>query len=314
MPDLTPEITPLDAPPLPSLPDFDIRRCLARGGMAEIHLVRVLSGGLRDTDVVLKRLHPLHAHDPAYVALFVAEARLGEKLVHPHIVQTYELIQRGDELFILQEYVEGCSLAEVLKAGASREGLLTACDDLLSALEYLHAGGAAPGGPPIIHRDVSPENLVIRADGVGKLIDLGLAEVEGHPDHARTGALAGTPAYMSPEQARGEVIDRRSDVFSAGIVIWEVLAGRPLFRRATEFETLRAVCEETPPPLPVPESVRHVFEPVVRTALAANRAKRFASAAELRRALREAAGRMDAGRNSLTAAVARCRSAGRVAG
>jgi serine/threonine-protein kinase len=302
-----------DASSFPQLPDFDIRECLARGGMAEVYLAHVLSGGLRDTDVILKRLLPLHAHDPAYVSLFVAEARLGERFVHPNIAQTYELIQRGDELFMVQEYVEGCTLGELFGLGdVPQTALAAALDDLLQALEFLHAGGGIPGGPPIIHRDVNPDNLVIRSDGVAKLIDFGIAEIEGKPDAERIGALAGTTAYMSPEQARGDILDRRSDVFSAGIVLWESLAGIPLYHRTTEFETLRTICDTDPPPLAtVAPEVRVAFEPVLTRALARDREDRFESAAEMLSGLERAYARAgtEFDRTALSEAVARVAAA-----
>lgn len=299
----------LDAAAYPSLPDFDIQRCLARGGMAEVFLARVVEGGLRDTDVILKRLHPLHRHDEAYVDLFVAEARLGELIVHPNIAQTYELLHRDEEVFIVQELVEGCTLADLVFLGdVPREALFAAFDDLLQALEHLHAGANLPGGAAIIHRDVNPSNIVVRMDGVAKLIDFGIAEVEGKPDHERTGALAGTAAYMSPEQAKGLVLDRRSDVFSAGIILWELLMGVSLFRRGTEFETLRAVCEDHVPQLtPLKPDLRAAFERVLDKAMARDPEDRYASAAELLNDFESACARVGAefDRAALTAAVYR---------
>ena len=272
----------LGQPQFDALPEYEVRRCVARGGMAEVYLAHVLDGGLRGADVILKRLHPRHQIDKAYVDLFVTEARLGEQVVHPHIAQTYELVWRGGEGFIVQEHVDGCTLWELMRWGNTpRAGLAAAFDDLVRALAHLHEGHDTKG-VAIIHRDVNPENLVVRADGVCKLVDFGIAEAEGQPDHLRTGALAGTPAYMSPEQARGEVLDRRSDVFSAGVVLWELLQGVPLFHRATQFESLRAIIEDGVPPLTEPPSdVRDVFDPLIGRATARVRAERFASASDL---------------------------------
>jgi serine/threonine-protein kinase len=259
---------------LPALPDFIVQRCVARGGMAEVYVAQVLEGWLRDTDVILKRLHPVHAHRKDFVDLFVAEAELGQHLVHPHIAQTYELIHRADEYFIVQEYVEGATLAALIEGGASLTALLTAFADLLEALAFLH--DASKHGMPIIHRDVNPGNLVVRLDGVGKLIDFGIAEKEGESEVVRTGALAGTPAYMSPEQAKGKVLDRTTDVFSAGIVLWEVLSRKPLFREKTEFETLRRICEEPIPPLPF--ELKGAFGPLLEVALSKEPLDRYDSA------------------------------------
>lgn len=292
---------------LPRLSDYELHRCIARGGMAEVYVAGVLDGWLRESEVVLKRLQPIHAHRKDYVDLFVAEAELGAKLVHPNIVQTYELIHRADEYFIVQEYVDGATLAQLMQSGAPRPALMRAFADLLEALAFLHDG--ANRGPPIIHRDVNPGNLVVRLDGVAKLIDFGIAELEGAAEIARTGALAGTPAYVSPEQAKGKALDRTTDVFSAGIVLWELLAGKPLFRERTEFETLRRIIEDPVPPLPA--DLLEAFGPIMEIVLAKEPLDRYESAVvflvAFEEACREAAIPLD--REALAAEVARVSAA-----
>ena len=297
--------------PFPTLPEYDIHRRIARGGMGEVFLARVLEGGLRDTDVILKRLYPRFAQDRAHVDLFVAEARLGERIVHPNIAQTYELLRRGEDFFIVQEYVDGCALSELMQAngvGAPLAARVAAFSDLLHALAHLQGGVIrSPEVRAIIHRDISPGNLVVRRDGVAKLVDLGIAEIEGKPDHQRSGALRGTAAYMSPEQARGRVLDRRSDLFSAGVMLWELLAGRPLYAQANDFETIRMICEEDAPPIGAITPRAAQFEPMLTRALARDRTDRFDSAAEMLAAFQAACGlaEVEPDREALAEAVLR---------
>ena len=283
-------------PTLPELKDYELLGRLAVGGMAEIYRARALSGAVPGEEVVLKRLLPLHRADPAYVELFLAEARLGVLVAHPNIVRTYDLLRVGRDYFIVQELVGGDTVgnlaarARALGGRLSLEAGLVAVVDLLEALRHLHSGAGVPGQPPIIHRDVNPLNLVASPEGIAKLIDFGIAERLGSAVRDRTGALRGTPAYMSPEQVKGRVaLDPRSDLFSAGIVLWELVANLPLFRHDNEFETLRQVAEVGAPPLrSVLPQAPAVFERLCVRALAPDRDRRFQSAGEFLHGLREA--------------------------
>lgn len=283
---------------LPDLPGYEVRGRLAVGGMAEIWRARALDGALAGQEVALKRLLPAHRSQAAYVELFLDEARLGALAAHEHIVRTHDLFRAGRDYFIVQELLTGATLGQLRDAARARGGRMpvaAACiavNDLLEALAHLHGGAGRPGQPPILHRDVNPDNLVASPLGSVKLVDFGVAEVQGQRPRVRTGSLRGTPAYMSPEQVKARPLDARSDLFSAGIVLWELLANRPLFQQDHEFETLRWVCEVTATPLrQVDPSLPSAFERLAARALARDPERRFQAAAEFQQELLEACAR-----------------------
>ena len=281
--------------------DYRLVTRLAVGGMAEVWLADALAGPRAGRTVAVKRLLPALRADAPSVARFREEARIGGLLDHPNIARTLRLQESAPELFIVQELVGGETVGQLSTAArAVGERLAPAAAvhavlGLLAALEYLHeAGGKGRDAgrlAPLVHGDVNPDNLLARADGAVKLIDLGLAEPL-RPDGtagAGDGALRGTPAYMAPEQVKARPLTVRSDLFSAGIVLWELLANRPLFAAATEFETLRRVREMPAPPLrAVWREAPTVLERLCVRALAKDPAHRFGSARELAQALREA--------------------------
>ena len=289
--------------------DYRLVARLATGGMAEVWLADALSGSERGRSVVVKRLRPALRGFSDCVARFKAEAELGARLLHPNLARAFGLVQQGDELFLAQELVGGETLALLATAARKRGWRLDAAAvvhamlGLLAALAHLHA-------EKLVHADVNPENLVARPDGSVKLIDLGLAQPLGPAGNVPSpdGALRGTPAYMSPEQVKSRPLDARSDLFSAGVALWELLANRPLFDAETEFETLRRVREMPAPPLSAvwPEAPTGLTRLLVR-ALAKDAAQRFQSAAEFSRELESVAARsgLSAGAQSLAAAVAK---------
>lgn len=281
-------------------PGFEILDRLATGGMAEIYHARAHTGPLAGREVVLKRLLPAHRSDRRFVEQFLTEARIALSLRHPNVVTTFDRLQVDEDHFIVQEYVPGPTLAQVMGRifdGGTRLSLpaaLSLTTDLLDALAHLHAGGTQPGRGAIVHRDLNPENVVIDASGAARLLDFGISEVVGEPTPARCGALRGTPAYMSPEQVRGEPLDPRSDLFSAGVVLWELLCGRPLFHHDSEFESLRRICETNAPPIrSLAPEVGTGMERVVVRALARDRERRFPTAAAMREDLLQAGERVD---------------------
>ncbi len=260
---------------------------IAVGGMAEIFRAEPVAGGER---LVLKRLLPQHRSDPRFVERFVGEAKLCVKLRHPNVVRTQKLFKKGLDYFMVQELVDGASLRAVLDrrraAGAPLPlgATLQALSGLLSALDYLHRARLGDEKVQIVHRDVGPANLLLSRAGEVKLTDFGVTEASLHPESkAEHGALVGTPAYMSPEQVRGRPLDARSDLFSAGSVLYECLAGRPPFEAEVEFELLQQVTEAAPPPLP--PSPPAPLRAVVAKAMAAAPEARFQTAAELRKSL-----------------------------
>lgn len=283
---------------LPELPEYEVLARVAVGGMAEIYRARSRGGPFAGREVALKRLLPAYRSERAWVELFLAEAKMGALLAHPNVVRTYDLFRSGRDYFIVQELVVGETLTKLRqRANASGRGVdasaaVTAVRDLLEALRYLHDGAALSPPSPVVHRDVNPDNVIAGPDGVARLIDFGIAEVQGQPPAVRTGALRGTPAYMSPEQVKSRPLDARSDLFSAGIVLWELLADRPLFAQENEFETLRHVAEVGAPPLRLMRAdVPAVFERLLVRALAPHKDRRFQSAAEFLAELAEASRR-----------------------
>jgi serine/threonine-protein kinase len=280
-------------------PGYRLVTRLAVGGMAEVWMADVLAGTRAGQTVALKRLLPALRADAPTVARFRAEAALGGQLDHPNLAHSHVLEERGGDIWLVQELVGGETVGQ-LAVAARRHGeristaaSLHATQGLLAALAYLHAGGGPGRFAPTVHGDVNPDNLVAGPEGAVKLIDFGLAASIGPDGLAQgDGALRGTPAYMAPEQVKGRPLSPRADLFSAGILLWELLANRPLFAAQTEFETLRRVREMPAPPLrAVWPQAPTVLERLCVRALAKDAEQRFVSAAEMREALLHAAQR-----------------------
>lgn len=268
---------------------------LATGGMAEIYLAR--QSGIHGFErlVVVKRILPHLAGERRFVEMFFDEARIAAQLNHPNIVQIFDLCQEGDESFIAMEYLEGESLG-YLSGEAVRlrrplpfpvgAGIIAqVCD----GLEYAHRLRDEKGRElDIVHRDVSPHNIIVLFSGMVKLVDFGIAKAASQMHETRVGTLKGKLAYMSPEQCRAAPVDRRSDVFSLGIVLWEVLTGRRLFKRDNEAAVISAiVMEDAPEPKVVRPSLPRELSAVALRALRRDPEERFQSAAEMGAALRE---------------------------
>ncbi len=269
---------------------------LASGGMATVYLGRSLDAPERP--VALKRLHPHFAKDPDFSAMFMDEARLALRLDHRNIVQTLDVVPVGSEIVLVLEYVHGASLASLL--GATRRTrrrvpLPIAASIVSGMLRGLHAAHEARSevGAPlgVVHRDVSPQNVLVGVDGAARLIDFGIAKAMGRMHATREGALKGKLAYMAPEQARGGEITRRADLFSTAIVLWEALTGQGLFRSKNEAELLMKVLNApiAPPRAHVPD-LPEALDAMVMCALARDPDARFATAREMGDALEAAAG------------------------
>ena len=277
--------------------EFRLVTRLATGASSEVWLAEaqgVAQMGF-PSRVVVKRLLPALRMDAASVERFRAEALLGAALVHENLARTFGLFQRGLELFLVQELLGGETIG-LLSAAARKKGerlaapaSLHAIDGLLSALAFLH--GEPGASLRLVHGDISPDALVARYDGSVKLIDLGLSQTL-RPDgtvHPPDGALRGSPAYLSPEQVKARPLDPRSDLFSASVLLWELLANRPLFAAETAYETLTRVRVMPAPPL---RSVWHeaptALERILVRALSKEPATRFQTAADLAQELRVA--------------------------
>ncbi|WP_437566238.1 protein kinase domain-containing protein [Sorangium sp. So ce542] len=267
-----------------------ILRRIAVGGMAEVFLV----GGARGPRAVLKRMLPHHGRDPELVRAFAHEAELGRALAtpgHPALVRTLEHGEDAAGGWILLEHVDGATLAEIT-AAARRAGetvplgvALHVAATLLDALAFVHAAKDAAGRPlGIVHRDVTPENLLVARDGAVKLGDLGIARSRLRDARTRTGVIKGKLAYLAPEQATGSRVDARADLYAAAIILWELVTGRPWLDAADEVSLLRAAED---PPFRSPSSLGGDprLDPVLARALARFPEERFPTAAAFRAAL-----------------------------
>ena len=275
---------------------YELLEHLATGGMAEVWLARSFGVAGFEKRVVVKRILPGLARSPRFVRLFVQEARITAGLVHPNIVQIYELGRVGDEHYIAMEYVHGRDMTRVNRT-LRQQGdhmpvhlALYAVSGVLRGLAHAHALTDPTGRPlRLVHRDVSPHNVMLSFQGEVKLFDFGIARLMGETPTEPAGRSVGGGkfAYMAPEQARGESIDRRSDVYSAGLVLQELLTGRRVFDQAEPAEKLAAVQAGATPDLAVlrPDLPAGVHA-VVRRMLAADPDDRFGRAEEAEEALR----------------------------
>ena len=261
--------------------------------MAEIYLARMGGSDGFSKLVVVKRLLSQMANDQEFIQMFLDEARINARLSHSNIVQVLELGEFEKQYFIAMEYVSGLSVAQVGKLATQRLGEVpqgVACGIIAQACAGLHHAHETklPDGSEmgIIHRDVSPQNLLLTYEGFVKVVDFGIAKAEGRATRTRAGMVKGKFAYMSPEQCVGEQLDRRTDIFALGIILFELCTSRRLFRRANTFETYEAIIKcEVPDPRSVNPSVSEKIAAVILKALAKNRDDRFATAEAMQEAL-----------------------------
>jgi serine/threonine protein kinase len=285
---------------------YTLVKLLARGGMGEVFLARIegvstqrvnrgdaaLLASRKPSICVVKRIRGEYAADENVVGRFVAEARLAARMQHENIVSVYDLGRTGEDFFIVMEYVAGKDLRELLQRCRERrtpvpvDVALHVARELCRGLTYVHGfvvEGLAPAG--LVHRDVSPQNLLLGYDGRVKLIDFGLARGGLGTPKTSVGVVVGKLCYLSPEQAQGQVATPQSDIFAAGLVLWELLTGRPLFDGEPE-QVAREVLDPHPQP---PSRLRPELPPevdrVCLQALAPERSDRFPSAAALAAAI-----------------------------
>ena len=268
---------------------------LASGGMATVHLGRMDGPAGFSLTVAIKRLHGELASQPEFTAMLRDEARLAGRVRHPNVVPIIDVVEEDDgRLSLVMEYVRGESLANVLKLARAKKAFgappSVASAIILDVLEGLHTAHEARDdrGEPlgIVHRDISPQNVMIGADGVARLLDFGIAKATGRLHETLNGMVKGKAPYMSPEQARGKMLDLRTDVYAAGVLLWETLTGRRLFTGKHQVEILMKVFDTIPaaPSTLVPGLDPRV-DAVVLKALAKNPDERFSSAKEFALAL-----------------------------
>ncbi|HJL18902.1 MAG TPA: serine/threonine-protein kinase [Sandaracinaceae bacterium LLY-WYZ-13_1] len=239
--------------------DYVIVGKLGHGGMAEVYLAFEEGlGGFRKL-VVIKRLHKHLGEEPEMVEMFLDEARLAARLNHPHVVQTNKIGSFEGYHFLAMEYLEGQPLSKLLKRLGQKQRAIPAplvariVSDALDGLDYAHEATDFDGTPlNIVHRDVSPQNIFVTYDGAVKLLDFGIAKAEIQEALTRTGLVKGKFAYIAPEQAQGDRLDRRADIWAMGVVLWEALTGRRLFKSSNELATLN---ETLTKPIDAPDLV-----------------------------------------------------------
>jgi len=265
--------------------------------MATVHLGRLLGPAGFSKIVAIKRLHPQFATDPEFLSMLIDEARLASVISHPNVVSSLDVVVEDEQLLLVMEYVHGESLAQLIRLSRKRHALppLGIIQRILcDALDGLHAAHTAGvGGQPlnIVHRDVSPQNIMVGANGVARVLDFGIAKAESQSQSTRPGFVKGKFSYLSPEQIRGLPLDARTDVFSAGVVLWESLTGQRLFSLQAAANTVERALGA---PIPVPSSKNPLVSPdldrVVLKALERERRLRYQSAAEFADALRAVSG------------------------
>ncbi|HEY8376496.1 MAG TPA: protein kinase [Nannocystis sp.] len=267
---------------------------IGHGGMADVFLACARGVGGAWKLLVLKELRPALVRDPEYRAMFQREARLSTLLSHPNVVHTYEVGSEDGRPFIAMEYLEGQPLHRILRRlhrpppeprGLPLAMHLRILAEVLAGLHYVHELRDLDGVPlGLVHRDVSPHNVLVTYDGQIKLIDFGIAHHGGDGD-TEVGTFKGKAAYASPEQARGEAVDRRSDVFSVGVMLWEALARRRMWEELDELAIARRLEAGAIPRLPVDVDAPAALRELCEAALSVSPAARPPSADAFREAL-----------------------------
>jgi serine/threonine-protein kinase len=278
---------------------YRLEREIGAGGFGVVWAATYCPAGGFERPAAVKMVHANLADDDKLIAAFRAEAELGARLVHGNIVQVFDFGRVDDTYFFAMEFVDGDTLSHLLKrarAANTRIPAHVACaiaDDLLAALHHAHAEARDSLGRVlrVIHRDLGPANLIVSTSGVTKLADFGIARALRGSQAAATTTVVGHVDHMAPEQLNGEPLDPRCDLFAAGVLLWEMLCGRALFRRESDGATIAAVLRSE---IPAPSSVHADLAPldaVVLRALERDRDRRFASALEMKRALEAALAR-----------------------
>ncbi len=259
---------------------------IGAGGMASVRLARFQGPVGFSRTVAVKSLHPHISKDAEFVAMLLDEARIATRIRHPNVVQVVDVVVDESRVALVLEYVHGDSLSKLWKAASHnvpRAISLRIVIDMLRGLHAAHEARAEDGLPlGIVHRDVSPQNVLVGFDGLARVLDFGVAKAAGRMQSTDAGHVKGKLAYMSPEQVMGQEVTRRCDVFASGIVLWELIAQKRLYT-GDQGELLRKVSTGTVPPLPT--SVPYALRAAIERALALDPQERFESAAAMASAL-----------------------------
>ncbi|MFL5321178.1 MAG: serine/threonine protein kinase, partial [Myxococcaceae bacterium] len=272
---------------------YQLLKKIASGGMGQVFLARTGGSGGFEKLLVIKRILPQLVEDEEFIEMFFDEARIAARLNHPNLVQIFDLDQAEGSHYLAMEYVAGEDLRRVDKKARAISTpiplglILRIISDAAAGLDYAHKARDAQGKPlNLVHRDVSPQNILVGFDGAVKLIDFGVAKAAGRMQHTASGILKGKYPYMSPEQADGQEMDGRSDQFALGIVCWELLTQQRLFKGESDMHTLRLVKDcLVPKPSSLNPEVPPAIDEVVLKALAPKAQDRYRDAAEFRLAI-----------------------------
>jgi len=284
------------APTVPRLEGrYVISDEIAAGGTATVHFGRLLGHGFART-VAIKRLHPTYARDPVFVSMFLDEARLATRIRHPNVCAVLDVLAVDDEPHLVLDYVHGEPLAKLIDAAVCKGELVpydVAAGIVCGMLQGLHAAHEAidesGNALNIIHRDISPQNVLVGTDGVPRVIDFGMAKAMGRLQNTAEGQLKGKVGYMAPEQFALKELDRRVDVYSAAVVLWETLTGEFLFERTAPGNMMRAILEgEVRHASAVVPEIPAELDAVCMRALSRDPDDRFATAHEMAVAIESA--------------------------
>ncbi len=269
---------------------------IGAGGMAEVYLAK--QSGLKGFEkvVAIKRILPHLTQDPEFISMFINEAKLAALLSHQNIVQIFDLGHIDHFYYIAMEYIMGKDLRSVLHRAKTMNQpfsvgqVLLIITKICSGLDYAHRKKDLTGQDlNIVHRDISPQNILVSYEGEVKLVDFGIAKAASQSSETRTGFLKGKLSYMAPEQAWGKPVDRRTDIFAMGIVLYEMLTGHKLFKGDNDFNTLEKIREAKvePPPTQLNAEISEELEAIILKALAREPEDRFQSAVDLQMALED---------------------------
>ena len=276
---------------------YELLLPIAQGGMAAVWAARLKGTRGFQRVVAIKTILPSLSDDARFEQMFLDEAALASRIRHSNVVQVLDLGEEGGLLFQVMEWIDGEPLSAFLRELPEGRGLpyAIAARALIGACEGLHAAHEtrddADKSVGLVHRDVSPQNILVTRDGVPKVVDFGVAKASTLSSaHTATGTLKGKPAYMAPEQIHGDSIDRRADVFSLGVMAYVLTTGHHPFRGKNDMATLHSICssEQAEPPSKYAKDYPEALEEVVLMASNKDREKRFASAAALARAMEAA--------------------------
>jgi serine/threonine protein kinase len=269
---------------------------IAAGGMATVHWGRLVGPSGFSRGVAIKRLHPQLARDPEFVAMFIDEARLAARIFHANVVPTLDVVAADGELFLVMEHVRGASLSRLLRGARDAGARIPpriAANIAVGMLRGLHAAHEARGedGRPleIVHRDVSPQNVLVDVDGVARVLDFGIAKAATRVQSTRDGQLKGKLAYIAPERLRGEGASRSSDVYGASVVLWELLTCERLFKGDDDGDLVaKVIAGDVRPPSALAPDVPRALDGVVLRGLSGSPSARFTTARDMARAIEEA--------------------------